>query len=86
MLKLIYVITAILLHDAVLTVVAVSDFPVVNSTSGILIGHRAPNRTETFEFLGIKYGQAPIGPLRFAAPRRVDIAPGIVYNASQWNA
>lgn len=40
------------------------------SSNTIIVGHRAPNRTDVFEFLGIKYAQAPVGDLRFAAPKR----------------
>ena len=58
--------------------------PQVNSTSGTIIGHRAPQRPETFEFLGIKYGQAPVGELRFAAPERYSAPLYSVYNASDW--
>ncbi|KAI1334473.1 cholinesterase precursor [Xylariaceae sp. FL0016] len=65
---------------------AYTDHPQVQSSSGEIIGHRAPNRTETFEFLGIKYGQAPIGDLRFAAPQLYTASNGTVYNASTWNA
>lgn len=61
-----------------------SDAPRVPSTSGLAIGHRAPNRSETFEFLGIKYGQAPVGSLRFARPERYIASPDTVYNASNW--
>lgn len=59
--------------------------PSVSSTSGHIIGHRAPNRTDTYEFLGIKYGQAPVGGLRFAAPQSYSPPDGTTYNASQWN-
>lgn len=66
------------------SVAAYSDTPSINSTSGLIIGHRAPDRRSTFEFLGIKYGQAPIGDLRFAPPQRYIAAPNTVYNASTW--
>lgn len=62
-----------------------SENPSVSSTSGHIIGHRAPNRTNTFEFLGIKYGRAPVGELRFAPPRRYSPPKGTIYNASLWN-
>lgn len=58
--------------------------PSVNSTSGLIIGHRALNRTSTYEFLGIKYGQAPVDTLRFAPPKRYVAPAGTVYNASNW--
>ncbi|KAF4556549.1 Carboxylesterase-like protein 17 [Elsinoe fawcettii] len=61
------------------------DHPSVCSSSGTIIGHKAPNRTGTFEFLGIKYGQAPTGELRFAAPRRYEAPAAFVYNASNFN-
>lgn len=62
----------------------VDDTPQVKSTSGTIIGHRAPHRPDTFEFLGIKYGQAPVGELRFAPPERYVAPPDLVYNASTW--
>ncbi|TKX18912.1 hypothetical protein C1H76_8801 [Elsinoe australis] len=61
------------------------DNPSVSSTSGEIVGHRAPDQTATFEFLGIKYGNAPVGALRFAAPSRYIATNGTVYNASTWN-
>ncbi|KAF2112845.1 cholinesterase precursor [Lophiotrema nucula] len=64
----------------------VKSEPKVNTTSGIIIGHQAPNRTGTTEFLGIRYGQAPVGGLRFAAPKRYAAPAGTVYNASEWSA
>jgi carboxylesterase type B len=60
------------------------DAPRVKSSSGTIIGHRARHRPETFEFLGIKYGKAPVGELRFAAPERYVAPPGSVYDASTW--
>lgn len=42
-------------------------FPVV-TTSGNVLGHPATNRTSVTEFLGIRYGQAAIGTLRFQPP------------------
>jgi carboxylesterase type B len=56
----------------------------VYSTSGTIIGHQAPDRPDTFEFLGIKYGQAPIGELRFAPPERYIAPAHNLYNASTW--
>ena len=56
----------------------------VNTTSGLIVGHTAPNRTGVAEFLGIQYGQAPVGKLRFAAPKRYLAPVGEVYNASNW--
>lgn len=63
-----------------------SDSPLVDTTSGQIVGHRAPNRTETFEFLGVKYAAAPVGDLRFAPPGRHSPSEGTVYEASDWNA
>lgn len=62
----------------------VDNNPHVQSTSGTIIGHRAPNRTDTFEFLGVKYGKAPVGNLRFASPQRYVAPAGAIYNASNW--
>ncbi|PNS17490.1 hypothetical protein CAC42_8033 [Sphaceloma murrayae] len=71
---------------AIPLVLAVENHPVVSSTSGDIIGHRAPGQSGTVEFLGIKYGEAPIGDLRFAAPVRYQAPAGTVYNASRFNA
>lgn len=56
----------------------------VSTTSGLIIGHQAPNKTDVTEFLGIKYAEAAVGELRFAAPKRYIALPGTVYNASEW--
>lgn len=40
----------------------------VNTTSGIIQGHAAADRTEVSEYLGIPFAQPPIGDLRFAPP------------------
>ncbi|KAK8029869.1 hypothetical protein PG993_011160 [Apiospora rasikravindrae] len=56
----------------------------VNTTSGLIVGHQAPNRTRVAEFLGIKYAAAPMGELRFAPPRRFAAPPGTFYKASKW--
>ncbi|PBP27860.1 carboxylesterase [Diplocarpon rosae] len=40
----------------------------VDTDSGPVTGHAAENNTQVSEYLGIPYGQAPIGDLRFAAP------------------
>ena len=42
----------------------------VQTESGPVVGHAAPNATEVSEYLGIPYAQPPIGNLRFAAPLR----------------
>ncbi|KAK2608316.1 hypothetical protein N8I77_006934 [Diaporthe amygdali] len=41
----------------------------VNTTSGIIQGHAAANRTEVSEYLGIPFAQPPVGDLRFAGPQ-----------------
>ncbi|KAL8845675.1 MAG: hypothetical protein Q9221_009168, partial [Calogaya cf. arnoldii] len=56
----------------------------VDTTSGLIIGHQAPNKTDVTEFLGIKYAEAAVGELRFAAPKRYIALPGTVHNASEW--
>ncbi|KAB8338713.1 hypothetical protein FH972_021658 [Carpinus fangiana] len=40
----------------------------VNTTSGRVIGHAAPNATQVSEYLGIPFAQPPVGQLRFAPP------------------
>jgi hypothetical protein len=40
----------------------------VATSSGPVSGHPATNDSEVSEYLGIPFGQAPIGDLRFAAP------------------
>jgi hypothetical protein len=40
----------------------------VQTSSGPVSGHAATNDSEVSEYLGIQYGQAPIGDLRFEAP------------------
>lgn len=42
----------------------------VQTDSGPVVGHAAPNATEVSEYLGIPYAQPPVGNLRFAAPLR----------------
>ena len=41
---------------------------IVETSSGPVAGHAAPNYSEVSEYLGIPYAQAPVGDLRFAAP------------------
>jgi hypothetical protein len=60
------------------------EAPAVNSTSGLIIGHKADHRPNSYEFLGIKYGQAPVGELRFASPKRFLAPGGTVFEASNW--
>ena len=50
-----------------------SSAAAVKTMSDLIIGHTAPKRTAVTEFLGIQYGQAPVGNLRFAAPQRSDL-------------
>lgn len=40
----------------------------VNTTSGLIHGHPAPNATQVSEYLGIPFAQPPLGALRFAPP------------------
>jgi Carboxylesterase family len=40
----------------------------VQTSSGPVSGHPATNDSDVSEYLGIPYGQAPVGNLRFAAP------------------
>jgi len=58
--------------------------PRVNTTSGTIVGHQAPDRPDTYEYLGIKYGKAPVGELRFAPPERYTAPAHAFHNASTW--
>jgi hypothetical protein len=40
----------------------------VQTSSGPVSGHPATNDSQVSQYLGIPYGQAPIGDLRFASP------------------
>jgi hypothetical protein len=40
----------------------------VQTTSGVVTGHAAKNRTEVSEYLGIPFAKPPIGDLRWKAP------------------
>jgi hypothetical protein len=40
----------------------------VKTSSGPVSGHPATNDSDVSEYLGIPFGQAPVGDLRFAAP------------------
>lgn len=61
-----------------------TSLPLIDTTSGLIRGHSAPNRTCVAEFLGIKYAAAPIGELRFAPPNRFTAPSGAFYEASKW--
>jgi hypothetical protein len=41
---------------------------IVDTSSGPVAGHGATDYPKVSEYLGIPYGQAPVGNLRFAAP------------------
>jgi hypothetical protein len=56
----------------------------VTTSSGTLIGHPSSNKTHVTEFLGIRYAEAPVGELRFAAPKKYDAPVGTVFEASEW--
>lgn len=57
---------------------------VQTSTGGTIIGHGASNKTSVTEFLGIRYAEAPVGELRFAAPKKYVAPAGTVFEASEW--
>lgn len=42
----------------------------VQTSSGPVQGHSAPNATQVSEYLGIPYAVPPVGDLRFAAPQK----------------
>jgi hypothetical protein len=42
----------------------------VKTSSGTVIGHAAGKRPAVSEYLGIRFAQAPVGNLRFAAPKK----------------
>ena len=56
----------------------------VNTTSGVVEGHLAPNRSSVVEYLGIKYAHAANGTLRFAPPK--PYRSHEVFNASHFSA
>ncbi|KAI1556105.1 PnbA Carboxylesterase type B [Pyrenophora tritici-repentis] len=58
----------------------------VHTSSGTLIGHPSSNRTYVTEFLGIRYAEAPVGELRFAAPKKYHAPAGTVFEASNWSS
>ena len=53
----------------------------VQTDSGIVVGHAAPDVTSVSEYLGIPYAQPPVGDLRFAAPVRYASNDTIVASA-----
>ncbi|KAF2140431.1 uncharacterized protein K452DRAFT_335591 [Aplosporella prunicola CBS 121167] len=55
----------------------------VKTSNGPIIGHLATNRSDVIEYLGIPYAQPPVGPLRFAAPKKY-ASNGTVYVASSF--
>ena len=56
----------------------------VNTTSGLIVGHPAPNATQVSEYLGIPFAQPPVGQLRFAPP--VAYHSTRTFNASRFGA
>ncbi|KAL1865182.1 hypothetical protein Daus18300_007309 [Diaporthe australafricana] len=84
MARILSIAAALLLSTA--TALGGLSSPTANTTSGLIIGHAAPNRSEATEFLGIRYAEPPVGPLRFAPPKRYNAPAGTVYNASNWGA
>ncbi|XP_014552299.1 hypothetical protein COCVIDRAFT_110675 [Bipolaris victoriae FI3] len=58
----------------------------VETSSGIVVGHPASNKTHVTEFLGIRYAEAPVGELRFAAPKKYQAPLGSVFEAAEWSA
>lgn len=55
---------------------------IVKTSSGPIAGHAAAGYPEVSEYLGIPFGQPPIGDLRFAAP--VKYASASLTNASSY--
>ncbi|KAF2097473.1 cholinesterase precursor [Rhizodiscina lignyota] len=58
--------------------------PVVQTSSGKIKGHAAPNVSGVWEFLGIRYAQPPVGELRFAAPESLENSSKTSVDASSW--
>lgn len=56
----------------------------VDTSSGRIIGHSAPNATEVSEYLGIPFAKKPTGKLRFAPP--VAYHSSRTFNASHYAA
>ena len=76
------------MQHLLLTAAAVASAPKngsnVETSIGTLIGHPSSNKTHVTEFLGIRYAEAPVGELRFAAPKKYDAPAGTVFEASEW--
>lgn len=56
----------------------------IETSSGTILGHPASNSSHVTEFLGIRYAEAPVGELRFAAPKKFEASPDTVFEASEW--
>jgi carboxylesterase type B len=56
----------------------------VETSSGTLIGHESSNKSHVTEYLGVRYAEAPVGELRFAAPKKYVAPAGTVFEASNW--
>lgn len=56
----------------------------VEINSGRVIGHAAKNASASgvSEYLGIPFGKAPVGDLRFAAPEKFEGSSSLVINGS----
>lgn len=84
MARILSVVATLLLGPATALAGLDPSSPTANTTSGLIVGHAAPNRSEVTEFLGIRYAEPPVGDLRFAPPKRYNAPAGTVYNASDW--
>jgi carboxylesterase type B len=81
-----FILTAAAVASLLGSVVAspVQPGQVQTNTGGIIIGHGASNKTSVTEFLGIRYAEAPVGELRFAAPKKYVASRSTVFEASEW--
>ena len=59
----------LILPSALLFVQSTDVGATVQTSSGPVTGHAAPNKTQVSEYLGIPFAQPPVGDLRFAAPQ-----------------